>query len=389
VGLYLDFGDDNNPFDTKFIENPDFKRNTILDKIKYLVFDEVSMVDMSAIKRLKKLLPMNVRFLLLGDNCQLPMIGVLDDKDSDLFDLPGYTLTETVRQKEGDEILKLADKIREYIVENKNMSSLPRSLPAKAIKDGKGYSYGMKDKCLMSLANSIKCGEDAIAVAFRNRTKDEINYTVRDLVHGSVETKFVVGDMVIFNNQFQPLGFWQYTKGGNIIYLPKGDPFAYNGERFKVLDIKEKLLKKSYLLSLYKSQEYLNNNWSDINKLKDIYNNIIGSGIWAYQLVLDGCEHTIDVLHEDGEAKFNEAKSHLEKLAYIHDNLNILTQFTRKFAQVTHGYAITIYKAQGQTIDKVYCNMSDVIECSKLSNKRKLQALYTGFSRAKNNLAIF
>lgn len=174
-----------------------------------------------------------------------------------------------------------------------------------------------------------------------------------------------------------------------MVCLPKGDDIMLNGERFKVLDVKERLLPKSRLLSMFKANEYLDNNWNDVNKLKHIYSDIIGSGIWSYELVLDGVSQPINVLHEDSKQQYTEAKSKLMELAYIHGNISIAMQFINKFADISFGYAATLYSIQGSTLDKCFVDMGDIFGTSKLSNKRRLQSFYTAVTRPKYNLGIF
>ena len=390
TGLALDFDDDaDNPQAIGFVEKENHKRRADLEKVHTVVFDEVSMVDIDVMDKIKQNVPRAKKFILLGDKFQLPMIGAKGDEDSRLFDLPGYQLTQPVRQDSEDEIFKLATRVREMIKEDIQLGYIWKDIPHKAMNNGKGYALSTREKNIKSLSNSIKNGENSICVTFRNSTRQQTNYDVRKEIHGETQKKFVVGDVIISRTNHNPNGFWQRTKKGSLMYLPKGNYIMLNGERFTVLDVKEKLLKKSYLLNMYKATDYLNRNWNDVNRLKSIYSDIIGSGIWAYELVLDGCPQPINVLHEDGQQRFNEAKKQLMDIAYIHDNLNIAMQFIGKFADVNYGYASTLYSIQGQTVDKCFVDMRDIFNTTKLSNKRRLQSFYVAATRPRLNLGMY
>lgn len=392
TGLSLDFSDDDeNPMAVGFVEKKDFRRDSSLDKVKTLVVDEASMLTRANIMKAASNMPNLTKIIALCDKYQLPVIGADGDEDSDVFDNIAYELTEPVRQNKDDYIFEFATKIKKMIDNKDSISKLRFVLGTfnTKMKDGKGYAFRSREKNLSSLAKSIKDGENSIAVTFRHKSRIKINHDVRKLIQGETKHKYDVGDVIMSRQQYQPNLFWQHKKNGGMILLPKGDYIMNNGDRFSVLDVKQTLLKKSYLLNMFKASDYLNRNFNDISRLKNIYHDILGSGIWCWQLVLDGASQPINVLHEDGKQQYSEAKKQLMELSYIHGNISIAMQFLNKFADIDYGYCSTIYSIQGSTLDKTYVDLSDVMDCSKLSNKRKLQSLYTAATRPKYNLGIF
>ena len=119
----------------------------------------------------------------------------------------------------------------------------------------------------------------------------------------------------------------------------------------------------------------------------DYIYNLLGLGIETYKLKLSG-GHSVHVVKRSDLSRFYRIKRELDLLSIQHDNPGISNQFTSNFATFDYGYCVTIYSAQGQTIDQVYCDMGDVWKTS-ISTKQKLQSLYVAFSRAKYRLVIF
>ena len=98
----------------------------------------------------------------------------------------------------------------------------------------------------------------------------------------------------------------------------------------------------------------------------------------------------IPVVAESGEKKYKEIvfwrrKQALEayggqakqKWKYYYDFIN-------KFGNVSYGYCYTGYKAQGSTFKNIFIDVNDIVTVGPISDKRKLQALYTGVTRASH-----
>ena len=52
------------------------------------------------------------------------------------------------------------------------------------------------------------------------------------------------------------------------------------------------------------------------------------------------------------------------------------------FADCSYAYALTGHKAQGSGYKYIYIDTNDILTIGPISNKRKLQALYTAMTRA-------
>lgn len=168
---------------------------------KYIIVDEVSMIDTLLMEALLKGIKRNARLILVGDYYQLPSVSegqVLKDLiDSDC--LPVIRLNQIYRQTEGSYILNLAYDIKEKNIsenlfikkedylfingDNDNTLGIVKEVVAKAIKKG------LTDKDIQVLAPMYKSvnGIDNLNVMLRelfnpaSENKKEIN--LRDITY--------------------------------------------------------------------------------------------------------------------------------------------------------------------------------------------------------------
>lgn len=168
---------------------------------KYIIVDEVSMIDTLLMEALLKGIKRNARLILVGDYYQLPSVSegqVLKDLiDSDC--LPVIGLNRIYRQTEGSYILNLAYDIKEKNIsenlfikkedylfingDNDNTLGIVKEVVAKAIKKG------LTDKDIQVLAPMYKSvnGIDNLNVMLRelfnpaSENKKEIN--LRDITY--------------------------------------------------------------------------------------------------------------------------------------------------------------------------------------------------------------
>jgi len=59
------------------------------------------------------------------------------------------------------------------------------------------------------------------------------------------------------------------------------------------------------------------------------------------------------------------------------------------FAQITYGYAITIYKSQGSTYENIFVDIPNILGCKKVEESVKSRSLYTAISRAAHTINIY
>ena len=65
------------------------------------------------------------------------------------------------------------------------------------------------------------------------------------------------------------------------------------------------------------------------------------------------------------------------------------TEYIDKFADISYGYAITIYKSQGSTYPIVYIGLPNILSCMKVDSSIRMKALYTAISRASLSVTLY
>lgn len=199
IHKYLGWDKDNNTF-----EVDEFSPN----KEKYIIVDEVSMIDTLLMEALLKGIRRDSKLILVGDYYQLPSVSegqVLKDLiDSDV--LPVIRLNQIYRQSEGSYILNLAYDIKEKNIsedlflkkddylfinsDNDNTLNYVKEVVSKAV------NKGLTDRELQVLAPMYKsiCGIDNLNIMLQEifnpsgNNKKQINYG---------EVIYRVGDKVL------------------------------------------------------------------------------------------------------------------------------------------------------------------------------------------------
>ena len=323
-------------------------RQSVLYKYKYIVFDEASMVSDEMREILQMSCAPGAKIIYLGDHAQLPPIkpktgDYNPDDDSSVFSLNDhYTLTEKMRQNEGDHISTLCDTVRLHIDGDRDISWIKDIKQMYDPQTKKGYSFSSEDKVIKSFVNNYNDGVDCRITAYRNKRIDYLNNMVRmNLFGAKAKEPYVLGDLIV----------------GNDMYNPNNDlnPIFYNGEDMIIEQIYD----------------------SEVNDIQ------------CYQLWAKHKKMPIYVVKDCDMNKYYSIISELKAKALKSKLWQEYMTFKNNYANISYGYAVTLYKIQGSTLYGCYVDMHDIFGVKPLSNKRKLQSIYVGFSRPTNFLAIF
>ena len=189
---------------------------------KYIIVDEVSMIDTLLMEALLKGIKRNARLILVGDYYQLPSVSegqVLKDLiDSDC--LPVIKLNQIYRQTEGSYILNLAYDIKEKNIsedlfikkedylfingDNDNTLGIVREVVSKAIKKG------LTDKEIQVLAPMYKT----------NNGIDNLNVMLQELFNPPSESKRQIN--------LKDVTYREYDKVLQLVNDPENN--VYNGD---------------------------------------------------------------------------------------------------------------------------------------------------------------
>jgi exodeoxyribonuclease V alpha subunit len=190
--------------------------------VKFVIVDEVSMIDNSLLFHLFSGLPNNIKMIFVGDHNQLPSVlpGEILKDLIDCGKVPVIELNDLYRQKENSYIISLAHDIKDGIVDNNinekkddynfiearssDIKEILVQLCIKALE--KGYSY-KEIQVLIPMYKGIN-GIDNINIALQNvfnpKKENEITFAYNNV-------EYRIGDKVL------------QTKNNNDLNISNGD----------------------------------------------------------------------------------------------------------------------------------------------------------------------
>lgn len=238
-------------------------------EVKFVIVDEVSMLDNFLLTNMLKGLPSNIKIIFVGDHNQLPSVGpgeVL--KDLIMCDkVPVVKLDDLYRQKEDSYIISLAHNIKDGIINEKydhkhddynfievdksNIKNIIYELCQKALE--KGYSY-KEIQVLIPMYKGIN-GIDNINIMLQTVFNPKIKGN-KDFIHNNITYR--TGDKVlqIKNNNDLNISNGDIGTIENILYK--------DGEYSILIDFNDELveyrpkdfddIRLGYAISIHKSQ---------------------------------------------------------------------------------------------------------------------------------------
>lgn len=329
--------------------------------IPVFVHDEVSQYTAEMLKIVLEKTPMFSKIIFMGDKAQLPPIDSQNkmeiDQDSPVFDLDlpedcQHELTERVRQSEGNPILDLTDVIREEIFGSQNIKRVLECLKEPKIVDGRGYDFISYSDLQAHIEN--KDVMNTCVIAFRNKTVNFFNQKIRSHLLNNPDEEIIENDIICMLDNFYKM------EGSTIEYV------LFNSDVYKIGKVYTKNIRYVNGDKVYKIEVYVGNILNQRSKKELIVPTTNG--------------------RKDLELALKELsdKCRAGKMRWP-----AFWDFKKKFCNCTYGYAITAYKAQGSTYDSVYVDINDILLTKPLTPKRKLQTIYTAFTRAKYNVHVF
>ena len=318
---------------------------------RIVTHDEVSMYGMDYINYLEEYTNSESKIILVGDPHQLPPI--IDDVNNTTdIDSPVFfyftnqvKLEERVRQTIGNPILDLSDIIAEEIFGSQNVDKVINYIKADKHENGIGYRTIKRVDLIKDYISHYTQDSQTRVICYRNKTIGAINKSIRKKLFPNADQMYVTNDALYMNTT--------YTNEANV-------PF-FNSDEFIIKGI-----------------------------TKELY-----QGIEVYRAQLRNMEtHFVYLVSENGKAKHDLVLKEKRNRALTADfkskgkMWNNFYDFRDKFADVSYGYAFTAYKAQGSGFTNVYVDLNDIMT-TPISDKRKLQTLYTAITRATHQVIFF
>ena len=212
-------------------------------------------------------------------------------------------------------------------------------------KDGVGYRTIKRTELIKDFISHYVEDNETRVICYRNKTIDTVNRNIRKKLFPDANEIFVKGDALYMN----------------LTYKNSHDRSFYNSDEFTILNLK----KENYQgIEVYRAQ---------VKHQEEEY-------------ILLVTEKSLPLYKEILKSKRNAAKNadFKSKGKKWEDFYN----FRDTFADVSYGYAFTAYKAQGSDFTNVYVDLNDILS-TPISDKRKLQTLYTAITRATHQVIFF
>lgn len=214
-----------------------------LDGDPFIVVDEASMIDLSSIDRVLRLLDRGARLLFVGDEAQLPPIsfGLVFHKLVESELIPRTRLVKVERSTDESRIAVIAHEVRE--------KRLPELAPYPGAA-APGVSFiscvcSDVDSIVTRLYSELGDEENTQVIAIRNDDKlggvHRINRTIQDMLDRRLLEKHGRQRATYVPNEFE---FWErYSAGDKVMYLKNNPELKLNnGTLGVIVDVREKTL---------------------------------------------------------------------------------------------------------------------------------------------------
>ena len=339
--------------------------------IKYIIIDESSMISKNnwddlnthVFKKLK-----NVKILLIGDDCQLPPVK---ESSSVVFNIKckKFKLKDIVRTQ-SPEISNIYTLYRNSVINNKDTSN--------SIKSVKDFKY------IKSFKNIIKNEFDVLndkVISYSNDSVDKYNELVRNIVFNEPEEEYVIGEKLIFGSS---------VKFTNINLSILEGKYQYANDEATVINLESTVINTNFShkennkfnlkkifpeqnFDVYRLRLYIDDGTEiTVNKVKE-------HSMYSFEEYFTSVFDTIKVISRNRKVK----KDHISKLwdifYIIKNTINI---------PIKYSYALTVYKSQGSTFNKIYVDLENINDCVK-NNNILFKTLYTAITRGSKKINCY
>ena len=345
-----------------------------LDFYDLVIVDEGSMVSKDNWESLNAAINPSAKILILMDQWQLPPVN---EKKIHALSLVGNNfkeLTKTERYSEDSYIYKVISASLEAVKKGINFNPL-LSFPDSVSENERGHGYFVygKKAGIESFARQVDVmiqtqkWDYTRCVCWRNKEVDKINNIVRDLVVPCSEhLSAVPGELLITTGSVKRLD----PRGKDIIIYPTSTQLVVYSSKFQIREDDDK--------TEWKIWEVVVSDPDDESGQKNSINLIDKDYRVAFQ-------NKVGILRE-AIKKANE--SHGYRSTEWFKALSKLNKFEQIVDPVRYCYAITGYGAQGQSVNTIYKNWSD-ISCQTLDINNRNRTNFVADSRARYRINVF
>jgi hypothetical protein len=351
-------------------------KDSKLHKYKYLIVDEVSMLNDTLCKVIMQF-SKTVKIIFMGDSAQIPPVGSIDcipfNPNTEYF-FKRVALTEIMRQKGDNSIISSSFILRENLSKYQPIPKLSTRLNS----ENNGIVYfnteTEKDKIRPLLEKYFKTdlfkqnSDYMKVVAWRNVRVAYVNEVVREILFGKDCGKFEINEKMIAQKPIYK--YVESKKYGNYWKL-----LLNTSDEFTICDIYESSFHKT--LHGY-SIDYV------ADSLDVEYEDVYG----------ETQVETIHIIQDQYIALYKAFKSNIYQIAKnCSGTLKVRQELWKDYfntnkwtANVNYNYAISSHKSQGSTYENVLV-LEDDIDCNRNIVERN-RIKYTSYTRASKILYI-
>lgn len=317
------------------------ERQNLIGGYELVIIDEFSMVKEKDYEEIvREASNYETAILFVGDRAQIPPINEVEPMAA-TSSMPEATLTQVVRY-DGD-IARVAEQLRSNQLPNYSFNTTPdRTI---TVLDEPKWLQAAQD-----LFNSDSFVDDPDFVRFlawRNRTVRSLNKYIRTQLWGGDAPDYVIGDRLI---ALKPL--FRQNPGGK--GQNKWRIIVNNSEEATVIDHPSK-------------------SSHTFNRIEYQYWQVPVRTESGFELTLAILDQASRKTHKQTVEKYVKKK---QWSSYF--------DLSRRFDEIGYGYALTVHKAQGSSINNVFIDVTDI---NGSDDSQKL--LYTALTRARERAFIF
>ena len=398
-----------------------------------LIFDESSMIESEKIKKILDIIKtkkLNIVTIFVGDKNQL---NPINENENFILESPTINLEKNMRCS-----IDSLNNIYNYIIDeislyndnydSKNLDVFITNIKQKLFNNKNNIKvYTDKKEFLEDFINIYK-KENSIITTYTNKECEYLNTTIKNNIvqkeNLTLVDKYYVGQQIIF---MEPYLCKKGTLGNSSIIYNTSELAQITNINKKHIYL-NKITLEDFILLLGKENErvkmyhILTNNFNklefNLNKIIKIFNETLKyKGLIITINNNKNDIQNIEVLNSKDENKLEECVKNIEneinilknkykkevknnitdfddvqKLKLLNENIintlyELLSNWLSKFAKINDGYALTVHKSQGITINNIYVNLVDIL--SMTDTKNKLKCIYTAFTRCSDNLVVY
>lgn len=324
-----------------------------------MIVDESSMIG----EEIVSFIPRGTPTIFLGDIAQLPPVE--DDSEiSPLLQSPDVLLTEVVRYKGA--IATHVTKIRQ---------NLEKKTPPKFSTKGNLFKYLEREEWEQEAFNEfLKASgnpNNVKMLAWSNKEVESLNKKIRNQLYRDFgDDLFFEGEQVIAK---EPLTVWSPDRGVTVLLRTCGEALIHKAslKKQELLGLLGGCLRADVWELKLENSDGIHFDWCAIDSasMKEVATFL--NNVKKEILALDNKE---------------ERRQMWAKYYNFCERFSIVPKGNSLIHRLQYSYALTVHQSQGSTFKKVFVNGVNLFGCQDV--KMRNQLLYTGFTRAKDELHV-